>query len=194
MEHLSETLLNAYLDDLLEETKRAQVDTHLAMCPQCQARLQDLQLVFDSLADLPEVELERDLTPEVIARLPHPPVRFARSRSIAVQWGVVLGASLWSAMLVVGNIKLPSLQEITKLIFFELPVLSQSSLQFPSISLPRLELPSFSLPAFSWPAFSLPALDLPFTSGQIAMGMLLALLLWAIGNLALLQSKPQGSS
>jgi hypothetical protein len=194
MEHVPETLLNAYLDDVLKPTERKQVETHLAECSHCHDRLQELQLVFDSLAGLPEVKLERDLTPEVLDRLPLQPVPFARTRGIAVQWGVVLGVSLWSTMQVVGTIKLPSPQLLTKLILFELPVLSLSTLQIPTIHLPRLELPSLSLPAFSSPGFSLPAFNLPFTSGQMAMVTFLALVLWAIGNFTLLRSRPHASS
>ena len=184
MDHLSEYELNAYLDDMFEETERRQVETHLAGCLACRTRLEELQQVFDSLAALPEIELTRDLTPAVLSQLPRRTILFARSRSIAVQWGVVLGVSLWSAMQFVQAIKLPSPQILKQFLLIEIPVLSLATLQFPAVHLPPLELPSFNLPTFG----------LPCTYAQVTMVIVSTLLLWVIGNLALLRHKPQASS
>lgn len=183
MKHLSENLLNAYLDELLEESDRQQADAHLAECKQCHTRLQELQLVFSSLAALPEVSLARDLTPSILSRLPIRPSLFARPRTIALQWGFVLGVAIWSAMQIVSFIELPTAENLLRFAMIELPVFSLSAIQIPSLSLPQLEFASFNLPV----------IGLHFTAGQISLVAVSALLLWLVGNFTLLRRNPQGS-
>ena len=181
MRHISETTLNAYLDGLLGETDRNQVENHLRQCPECRIRHQGLELVFSSLAALPDARLARDLTPAILSRLPKKQSLPVLSRVLAVQWGMVLGVSLWGAMQAVNSIKLPSFELWMKLALLELPVLSVSVFQVPSFSMPVLEFPQVSLPTF----------DLQFSLPQIALVLVSTSLLWLVGNYTLLRHKKQ---
>jgi hypothetical protein len=184
MNHITENELNAYLDDMLEESERWRIEIHLAECLACRARFQELQLVFDNLAALPETELSRDLTPAILSHLPQRKTFFVRSRNLAAQWGVVLGVSLWSAMQFVKAIKLPSPQMLMKFVLLDMPILNLTTFHLPAIHLPKLGPPSVNLPASS----------LQFTSGKFTLLIASAVLLWVIGNLALLRHKPQSST
>ena len=59
MNHLSDELLNEYLDNALAD--RAPAADHLAQCAECSARLAALQALFDEIESLPEMTLSRDL-------------------------------------------------------------------------------------------------------------------------------------
>ena len=70
MNHLNETQLNEYLDQMLDDESRQQAEAHLAACEQCRAELADLEMLFSSLGELSEIPLTRDLRAGVLARLP----------------------------------------------------------------------------------------------------------------------------
>jgi len=57
--HLTDEQLNEYLDN--EIVDRADIESHLASCGECAARLTALQTLFAELDSLPELELTRDL-------------------------------------------------------------------------------------------------------------------------------------
>jgi len=95
MGHLSEELLNEYLDSALDESSRRQVASHLAQCAECRARLEEWQEVFSGLASLPEIPLDRDLTPRVLARLPGRPASRCWWLVLGLQGAVVLATLLW---------------------------------------------------------------------------------------------------
>lgn len=59
MNHLTDELLYEYLDN--EIADRALVESHLAACPECAARLSDFQSLFAELESLPDVALSRSL-------------------------------------------------------------------------------------------------------------------------------------
>jgi len=65
--HLDDVWLNEYLDNALEPSARAQAQAHLADCRDCAARLMELRTLFADLETLPDLPLERDLTPGVLA-------------------------------------------------------------------------------------------------------------------------------
>jgi anti-sigma factor RsiW len=65
--HLDDVLLNEYLDEALERSARTEVEAHLAHCPDCSIRLMKLRTLFSDLESLPDLPLERDLTPAVLA-------------------------------------------------------------------------------------------------------------------------------
>lgn len=65
--HLDDVLLNEYLDVALEPSAQTEVEAHLAHCPECAARLTELRMLFADLEALPDLRLERDLTPAVLA-------------------------------------------------------------------------------------------------------------------------------
>lgn len=65
--HLSDKLLNEFLDGALDGSARADVEAHLAACGACSARLEALGAVFAGLATLPQAPLGRDLRLGVMA-------------------------------------------------------------------------------------------------------------------------------
>jgi anti-sigma factor RsiW len=65
--HLDDILLNEYLDAALDRSARTDVEAHVAHCPECSARLMELRTLFADLESLPDLTLERDLTPAVLA-------------------------------------------------------------------------------------------------------------------------------
>jgi hypothetical protein len=68
--HLTDDLLNEYLDEALPADAHAGATAHLAGCPECAARLESLRALFATLAALPEAPLPRDLSAGVLSRLP----------------------------------------------------------------------------------------------------------------------------
>jgi anti-sigma factor RsiW len=70
MNHLSDDLLNEYLDNALSD--RTPVDDHLAHCTECATRLTALQALFTRIESLPEVRLSRDLAAPVMRRVTGP--------------------------------------------------------------------------------------------------------------------------
>jgi len=72
MNHLSDELLNEYLDFALAPDSRARVDAHLAVCPECSARLADWQILFTQIDSLPDLALDVDLSPVIMLNLKYP--------------------------------------------------------------------------------------------------------------------------
>jgi len=54
--------LSAYLDNELDATARAQVETHLSGCEHCQKKLEDLSVVVQAARNLPKVRMPGDLS------------------------------------------------------------------------------------------------------------------------------------
>jgi anti-sigma factor RsiW len=96
--HLSDELLNEYLDEALTPEARALAEAHLGACATCAGRLEALRALFAGLEALPEVELARDLAPAVggavrrQAALPVPTRRAWLPWALAVQALAALGA------------------------------------------------------------------------------------------------------
>lgn len=63
--HLSDDLLHEILDQAAAPEARASAQAHLAACQRCSQRLDDLGVLFASLAATPDVPLTRDLAPGV---------------------------------------------------------------------------------------------------------------------------------
>jgi anti-sigma factor RsiW len=95
MDHLTETLLNEYLDAALDSFSRRQAETHLAACPACRARLDELQATFAALETVPEQALGRDLAPGVLIRLPRRRERLCWRLVLAAQAAGALGLLAW---------------------------------------------------------------------------------------------------
>jgi anti-sigma factor RsiW len=51
---------------MLNAARRAEVESHLATCPDCAARLAELRTLFAALESLPDAPLERDLSSAVM--------------------------------------------------------------------------------------------------------------------------------
>ena len=118
MNHLTDELLNEYLDNELAD--RAPVEQHLSTCAVCAARLAALQALFTELDSLPEETLTRPIA----SRLALPsnlPAALPRSLRLAVTLQAALAViaiivaapfvmELVSPYLV--NVQMPSLAEI----------------------------------------------------------------------------------
>ena len=159
MTHLTEELLNEYLDNALAPAARTDAEVHLATCVACRDELESLRSLFAEIESLPNVPLERDLTSAVMAQIG---IKVAVPRplgwALIVQGlaALVMLASLW-------------------------PLLDLSALQLPLASLtwPTLPpLPDFSS-IFALPSFSL-QLDPPAL--LLALTLISACLLWLVGN------------
>jgi anti-sigma factor RsiW len=68
--HLSEEEINLYLDGALAAEDRTGLEEHLGSCAACRQRLDELRWLFAGLDSAPEVPLQRDLVPGVLAGLP----------------------------------------------------------------------------------------------------------------------------
>jgi len=62
-------LLSDYLDGMLDEDERRQVDEHLEACPSCRKELDDLRKTVQVLAGLPSVDAPEGFVSAVRSRL-----------------------------------------------------------------------------------------------------------------------------
>ena len=116
MNHLSDELLNEYLDNALAD--RAQAEKHLAECAECTARLAALQALFAEIESLPEVTLSRDLAAAVTRRV--------RGYSAMPRW-LTLTVGLQAALALIAAV-----------------VAAPFVIEFSSSSLPALQTPSLA--------------------------------------------------
>ncbi|MBN2386116.1 MAG: zf-HC2 domain-containing protein [Anaerolineales bacterium] len=96
MNHLTESQLNEYLDQVLSPADQATAQAHLDSCPECGAALVDLQRVFRLLGKVPEEALEHDLFPVLHEHLPSPGrLRPDGGLILIAQAGLALIAAVW---------------------------------------------------------------------------------------------------
>ncbi|MBT3188260.1 MAG: zf-HC2 domain-containing protein [Anaerolineae bacterium] len=182
MNHLNEIELNEYLDQMLDKATQKKVEAHLADCEKCRAQVNDLKTLFSTLDELPEIPLTRNLTPNILVRLPKP-IR------IPVLWkepAFLIQSVLTIILLALG---IPILS--TKLATL-LPAASY-------ITLRKMLIPFFAWDfsiLFTMPelTFSMPTLPTVPVSSDVNALLMLALsasILWGIGNYSLLKSKPE---
>ncbi len=179
MTHLSDDLLNEYLDEMLSPAPRRAVAGHLAACPECAARLDGLRALFADLAALPEQPLGRDLSGEVVDRLTGSP-RLPRAVhwTLLVQALVLVGGLVAAWPLVAGllpavpSAQLPSTAELLARLAAQWTAWAQTVTQWTTVSPPSWQFPL--------------SLDV---SGLLA-GLILAgvTLLWLVGNGVLLRA------
>ncbi len=102
--HLSEAMLNMYLDGELSAGERDRVAAHLAACEACRAEMLALQRLFTALQDLAPA-LAPDLVPGVLARIQPRRLR-VRPRSLwlvpALQAAAALALLAWGWTRLVG--------------------------------------------------------------------------------------------
>ena len=100
--HIDDDRLNEYLDGALNTDQRAVVDAHLAHCNLCQDQLSELKALFTALEDLPEISLDRDLTPAILDSVRGPTFSWHAGRwLVGLQIGltVTLLAFTWPHLL-----------------------------------------------------------------------------------------------
>jgi anti-sigma factor RsiW len=60
-------LVTDYLEDAMAPHERARFEEHLAICPGCQAYLEQLRVTIEALGGLPEERLEGAARDELLA-------------------------------------------------------------------------------------------------------------------------------
>jgi hypothetical protein len=106
MKHISDSQLNEYLDHALPAGMVRITDSHLESCDSCRARLEEMQLLFNLLGDLPEIRIPHDLAPNILSRLPQRNTHLW-TPVFAAQAGAALGILLWFSTMVVRLNKIP---------------------------------------------------------------------------------------
>jgi hypothetical protein len=188
MNHLDEITLNEYLDHALDKSECDAADLHLQTCHSCRAKLSELQAVFEELDALPEVQLEHDLAPTILARLSQKmPVR-VWTRAFAAQVGVAIGLMFWLALQAIPFVRVPQVD------FPGLPTIEMEALvtRFLTLQLPTFDFQfptlSYQIPAFD---FQIPRLALEISTTQLIALSVSVLLLWVVGNVVLLRSRQE---
>ena len=169
--HLTEDQLNEYLDH--ESTDRAVIESHLDSCDECAARLSTLQNLFAELDSLPEQELTRDLaapfmrTSSLPAQLP----KFL-TLTVILQSAFALTAIILAAPFVIQMLPVFELSTFSN-------VLVQLQIQW-TASLDILS--QFQMP-------TLPAIPFELSSLYLMSALVVASMLWLVGNGLLLRNQ-----
>jgi anti-sigma factor RsiW len=176
MNHPSEEQLNEYLDH--ESEQQAQIESHIAACDECMARLTALQTLFVELDSLPEMALSRDLASSVIQRV---------GRSGVLPKWLTLTLALQAALALVSTlVAAPAVIEFLSQAVpaFQSPSIPQAWIQLQTLwmnwlnSLSKIQVPS--LPEIAAPQFSSLAM-----LGVLAS----ASFFWLVGNGLLLRNQ-----
>jgi hypothetical protein len=88
--HPDEWIFHEYLDGECSDEARAEFEDHLAGCPECADRLEELMILFRRIEALPDLALDTDLTPAVLEAITGPVYSFPAIRWVMV--GQILGA------------------------------------------------------------------------------------------------------
>jgi hypothetical protein len=167
MNHLSESLLNEFLDDELSEENRTVVKAHIAECIECRARVDELRGLFVELKQLADELPSHNLSTLALPIPPRYGLNLWLRLALAVQAGLALGILIaifrpaWKYIVGIVNGLYPWT-------WYSHPI---------SVKLPAIEL---SLPKLT--AFKMP-IPLPIL---IAM-LVIVLAFWWLGNLRLLR-------
>jgi hypothetical protein len=178
--HLTDDQLNEYLDN--ESSERLQIESHLAECAECAARLTALQALFDEIESLPEVELTRSIAASFTrpSNLPAPLPRW-----------LTLTATLQAALAFIA-------------IFFTVPIVSRyltpvlQTVSVPSFRDVLIEIQmyfvmwlqtmqTFQLPTIPTGFFTLPE---ELSPTMLSISLLGLFIVWLIGNWWLLRKHP----
>lgn len=164
--HLSDFLLNEYLDDALTPSDRISAETHLKGCTACAARVGAMRNLFVELNSLPEIAPVVDFSARILPLLEKNPVispvlRWLTAFQLA---GAAIGLILlWPLLEAFGSSLFITGQE--SISFF-------STLSF-----------SWTLPVVTW---ELPRLGLDFSTSALVFVVVSATLMWILGNSFLL--------
>lgn len=170
--HLTDDQLNEYLDNEIAE--REQIESHLASCGECAARLTALQSLFAELESLPDVAFSTNLA-----------ARFASTGGLTPQlprW-LTLTATLQAALALIALIlAAPFVMNLLPAI--ETPSFTEILIQLQSQWLMLFNLiTNYQLPNLP----SLPPLQIPTLTLSLALAG--ASLLWLVGNGLLLRKQ-----
>ena len=170
--HLTDEVLNEYLDN--ETAERAQIESHLAICAECAARLTALQALFAELDSLPEVALSTNIAArfssqgQLIPQLPRWLTLTATLQAALALIALILAAPF--VMNLLPAVETPSFTEIL------IQLQSQWLMFFTTIT-------NYQLPNLP----QLPPLQIPTLTLFLALAG--ASLLWLVGNGLLLRKQ-----
>jgi len=176
MNHLTDELLNEYLDNELADS--TQVETHLAECADCVGRLAAFQALFTELDSLPEVTLSKSLA-----------APFTRGSSLpaALPRSLCLTVTLQAALAVIAIIlAAPFVTEFVSpyLVIVQMPSFTEIFIQAQSQWTTWLD----ALSAFQTP--TMPEIPVVELSGLIiAITLAGVSILWLVGNGLLLRNQ-----
>lgn len=170
--HLTDEQLNEYLDN--EIADRANIESHLASCADCAARLTALQTLFAELDSLPDMALSTNLA-----------ARFASTGQLAPQlprW-LTLTATLQAALALIALIlAAPFVMNLLPAV--ETPSFTEIFLRMQSQWLTLFNtFTNYQLPKLP----QLPSLQIPTLTLSLALAG--ASLLWLVGNRLLLRKQ-----
>ena len=170
--HLTDEQLNEYLDH--ETSEQVQIETHLAACAECAARLTALQTLFAEIESLPKLELTQSLaarfapTPSLPQQLPRWLTLTATLQAALALVAAILAAPFITKLMPV--IQTPSLTEIFLQLQTQWTSLFDSFTNYQLPSLPQL------------PPLEISSLVLTLTLAGVSM-------LWLVGNGLLLRNQ-----
>jgi anti-sigma factor RsiW len=189
--HLSDETLNEYLDGALSPQAMARADMHLSSCETCARRLSRTSALFATLEGLPEVPLQRNLAPQVVATLrSRSSLGQVQRRKPSWRFGLALAAESAGSLALLGFV-LPEV--LSRLAPIPVPDFAGSL----GYALEEAIVFSSALIATPDPlglealASSLNAPMIPWASATSLMVLLAgATLVWLLGNGILLRSGP----
>jgi hypothetical protein len=160
MNHLTESQLNEYLDNTLRMPEQQLIEIHLSGCADCRDKAEALRSLFQTLDELPEEALHHDLTPLVLHHLPEQKIHPGWKLFLAVQTGIALGLTILVVQDLLPLVNLPN-------------IFNSFTLQITPIELPTIH-------------FHLPSLNFQTSTANLIFLATSALILWGVGNAALL--------
>jgi hypothetical protein len=163
MNHLTESQLNEYLDNTLKTPEQQFVEKHLSGCADCRDKVEILRSLFQTLDEIPEEALHHDLTPLVLYRLPEQKIHPGWRLFLAVQTGIALGLTILVVRNLLPLVNLPN-------------IFTAFTLQIAPIGLPTIH-------------YRLPSLDFQTSTANLIFLAVSALILWGVGNAALLRGR-----
>jgi anti-sigma factor RsiW len=176
MKHLSDEQLNEYLDH--ESQELARIESHLAACEECGARLSAFQALFSELDSLPDASFSVNLAPAVIQRV--------SGSAVLPKW-LTLTVALQAALaLIIIVIAAPFMIEFasTSMPLLQMPTTAEILLPLQAGWMSWLEaFSTFQIPA-------LPSIPTPqFSSLVIGLTLAAASMFWLVGNGLLLRNQ-----
>lgn len=185
--HLSDEILNEYLDGRIPPGQQEAIDNHLFACQNCARRYQSLRLLMNDLDALPELELSRDLT-ESVLRAIRPPVVMPK----LWQWAAAIQLPLAGVLLLISLPLLLDLEVMQKLDVFGSPFFVGMQTSFTNFF--EEVLVFFAQPfRLVYEMFSnVQQTNLPFSFLTLMPILLAAGVLWVVGNGLLLRNVSNG--
>ncbi|MBV6394926.1 MAG: hypothetical protein HFACDABA_00497 [Anaerolineales bacterium] len=173
MTHLTDDQLNEALDKTIFDNS---ILGHLDTCAECQARLKDLRAVFTALESANEIQLSRDLTSSVMAKL-------------TPSWGGILSrfTRTWKWLSLAQAIGAVAILAWLASSFILPPeVATYQPPTFDTLLASTLQL--FSSFTFAAPTFEFQSSTIDLQSTTILTFIVSAAILWLVGNGLLLRS------